>query len=71
MGWEGVIIMDLSWINGAVCLAGVVLVFGTLAAVGLRNHRREERARLTVPGHPRRWRVMHVAHGARDAQGPV
>lgn len=70
MGWEGVIMVDLSWINGAVCAAFVAVPFVVLAAVGLRNARREARARLTVPGHPRRWRVTHVASVTHDAHGP-
>lgn len=59
--------MDLSWINGAVCAGLVAVPFVVMAAVGLRNARREARTRLTVPGHPRRWRVTHVARVSRDA----
>jgi len=41
-----------------------------MAVVGLRNHRREERARLTMPRYEGRWRVTRVARVSNDAQGP-
>lgn len=63
--------MDLSWINGAVCAAFVAVPFVVMAVVGLRNHRREERARLTVPRYERRWRDTRVVRAARDTQGTL
>lgn len=44
--------VDLSWINGVVCAGLVAVPFVVLAVAGLRNARRERRARLTCLGTP-------------------
>ena len=70
MGRE-VKIMDLSWINGAVCAAFVAVPFVVMAVVGLCNARREARNQPTVPSYPRRWRDARVVRAARGTQGPL
>ena len=55
-------------LNGLYCLGFVILVFGVLIAVGLRNSLNERKAQdpaSDLPGYGRAARVTRVTRGAQ------